>query len=75
MWEHHTGDYALLSLAGDLGTARIAYLVATDTTAERCLMHFAEATRTSPSTDHTTKAGPGKQCLPGPAFRGSGDRI
>ncbi|MFF2747810.1 hypothetical protein ACFVVA_19945 [Kitasatospora sp. NPDC058048] len=31
--------------AGNLGTARVAHLVARDTTAERCLQHLADATR------------------------------
>ncbi|MGW3228658.1 ATP-binding protein [Kitasatospora sp. NPDC001095] len=43
VWEKQTGDHVALPPAGDLGTARVAHLVARDTTAERCLQHLADA--------------------------------
>ncbi|WP_395297258.1 ATP-grasp domain-containing protein [Kitasatospora hibisci] len=43
VWEKQTGDRVALPPAGDLGIARIAHIVARDTTAERCLQHLADA--------------------------------
>ncbi|MFJ1707625.1 acetyl-CoA carboxylase biotin carboxylase subunit family protein [Kitasatospora sp. NPDC088346] len=45
VWEHRTGDQVLLPPAGNLGTARVAHLVATAATAEICLQHLADAAR------------------------------
>ncbi|MGW3183241.1 ATP-binding protein [Kitasatospora sp. NPDC001119] len=44
VWEKQSGDHVALPSAGNLGTARVAHLVARDTTAERCLQHLADAT-------------------------------
>ncbi|MFJ9446710.1 ATP-grasp domain-containing protein [Kitasatospora sp. NPDC101235] len=43
VWEKRSGDHVALPPAGDLGTARVAHLIARDTTAERCLQHLADA--------------------------------
>ncbi|MER7701585.1 ATP-grasp domain-containing protein [Kitasatospora sp. NPDC097605] len=43
VWEKQSGDHVALPPAGDLGTARVAHLVATAATAEICLQHLADA--------------------------------
>ncbi|MFF2657332.1 ATP-grasp domain-containing protein [Kitasatospora sp. NPDC058032] len=43
VWEKQAGDHVILPPDGDLGTARVAHLVATATTAEICLQHLADA--------------------------------
>ncbi|MFC9331415.1 ATP-grasp domain-containing protein [Kitasatospora sp. NPDC057015] len=46
VWEKQAGDHVALPPDGDLGTARVAHIVATGTTAEICLQHLADATGT-----------------------------
>ncbi|MGW2542512.1 ATP-binding protein [Kitasatospora sp. NPDC001574] len=43
VWERRTGDQVRLPPAGNLGTARVAHLVATAATAEICLRHLSDA--------------------------------
>ncbi|MFF2956996.1 ATP-grasp domain-containing protein [Kitasatospora sp. NPDC057965] len=43
VWEKQAGDRVALPPDGDLGTARLAHLVVTATTAEICLQHLADA--------------------------------
>ncbi|MCX4758716.1 ATP-grasp domain-containing protein [Kitasatospora purpeofusca] len=45
VWEKQPGDHVALPPAGNLGTARVAHLVATAATAEICLQHLADAAR------------------------------
>lgn len=43
VWEREVGDMVTAPPADVIGTARLAHIVATDTTAERCLQHLADA--------------------------------